>query len=208
VILAKAKAVRGAESDFIAFYAFLLRLCELIFNCLMPSPEKGKFIFRDVLTDPQTMGRIFQDFIHNFYKLEQKAFLVKADSFNWAITDEGRDHYLMPTLNTDVSLHGDQRCILIECKWTGETFQYNRGIRSLRSPHLYQIYAYVRNHPESRLNTAAVEGLVLYAQVEEAVNVKVCLGGRTIQVRTLDLQCDWPQIKQQLLSTIDVRQTV
>jgi 5-methylcytosine-specific restriction enzyme subunit McrC len=192
-----------------AFYAFLLRVCELIFNSLMPSPEKDKFIFRDVLTDPQTMGHIFQDFIRNFYKIEQKAFRVKGDSLGWAVSERGRGDYLMPSLNTDVSLYslyGDQRYILIECKWTDKTFQFNRGVKSLRSEHLYQIYAYVRNHPQSKLNAAAVEGLVLYAQVDEPVDVSVCLEGHIVRVRTLDLQCDWPHIKHQLLSMIGERQ--
>ena len=186
-----------------AFYGFLLRVCELVYNCLMPAPGENKFRFRDVLADLQMMGLIFQNFVRNFYKIEQKKFLVKSDSFNWPMSDIGHGHYLMPSMNTDVSLHNGDRCILIECKWTGETFQYSHGIRSLRSAHLYQLYAYVRNHPRSNTKPTVVEGLLLYPQVEDAVDVAVCLEGHNVCVRTLDLRCDWPQIKDQLMTIID-----
>ena len=186
-----------------AFYRFLLRVCELIYNSLMPAPGSNRFCFRDVLADSQTMGRIFQDFIRNFYKLEQRTFLVKADSFGWpALAQAGYGHYLMPSMNTDVSLHKDNRCILIECKWTGETFQYRHGSKSLRSEHLYQLYAYLRNHPRSSTKPTLVEGLLLYPQVDEPVDVAVRLDGHNVNIRTLDLQCDWPRIKDQLMSII------
>jgi 5-methylcytosine-specific restriction enzyme subunit McrC len=186
-----------------AFYGFLLRVCELVYIALMPAPGENRFRFRDVLTEPQIMGLIFQDFIRNFYKLEQDIFSVKADSFVWPMSAIGHGQYLMPSMNTDVSLHNDNRCILIECKWTGSTFQYSHGVKSLRSEHLYQLYAYVRNHPRSSTDPTAVEGLLLYPQVDDAVDVSVSLEGHNMRARTLDLQCDWPQIKDQLMAIIE-----
>ena len=190
-----------------AFYGFLLRVCELIYSSLMPAPGKSRFRFRDVLADPQTMGVIFQYFVRNFYKLEQQEFSVKADSFGWpALPDAGHGHYLLPSMNTDVSLHNESRCILIECKWAGEIFQYSHGIKSLRSQHLYQLYAYIRNHPRSKMKPKVVEGLLLYPQVDEPVDVAVSLDGHSVHVRTLDLQCDWPQVKGQLMTLIEQHQ--
>ena len=186
-----------------AFYGFLLRVCELIFNSLMPAPGGNRFRFRNVLADPQTMGRIFQDFIRNFYKLEQMNFSVKADTFSWPFAlDKGHGHHLIPSMNTDVSLNAADRTILIECKWAADTFQYSHGIKSLRSAHLYQLYAYVRNHPRSK-RPAELEGLLLYPRVDEAVDVTVWLDGHRICIRTLDLQSDWPNIRDQLLAITD-----
>src|SRR3954454_8421649 len=88
-----------------AFYGLLLRVCALVHEALMPEPGGGRFRFRDVLADPQTMGRIFQDFVRNFFRLEQDVFVVKGESFPWPTDDQyGHGHALMPTMNTDTSL--------------------------------------------------------------------------------------------------------
>jgi 5-methylcytosine-specific restriction enzyme subunit McrC len=109
-----------------AFYGFLLRICALVQEALMPEPGSGRFRFRDVLADPQTMGLIFQTFIRNFFALEQTKFVVKGESFYWPINEHyGYGHDFMPTMNTDTSLlsKDHSKAIIIECKWTGDTLQ-------------------------------------------------------------------------------------
>jgi 5-methylcytosine-specific restriction enzyme subunit McrC len=186
-----------------ALYGLLLRACQLVHEALVPEPGEDRFRFRDVLTDPQAMGRIFQSFIRNFYRLEQSDFKVKADAFDWPVRhDVGRDHYLMPRMNTDVALHSPTRTIIIECKWTPDTFQRIHGTKSLRSEHLYQLNAYVQNHPRISKDHVQIEGIVLYPESSELVDVDVCLNGHWIGARTVDLQCDWPAIREQLLAVI------
>jgi 5-methylcytosine-specific restriction enzyme subunit McrC len=117
------------------FYGLLLRICAMVHEALMPEPGKGSFRFRDILSEPQTMGLIFQDFIRNFFRLEQSRFVAKGESFAWPVDEcYGQGHKLMPTMNTDTSLISDERVIIVECKWTAETLQRDR----LRSDHLYQ----------------------------------------------------------------------
>jgi 5-methylcytosine-specific restriction enzyme subunit McrC len=111
-----------------ALYGLVMHVCEFVHGALVPEPGQKRFRFRDVLADPQVMGRIFQAFVRNFYKLEQSRFVVKADAFDWPVLEGvGKGQGLLPIMTTDVSLRDERRTILIECKWTPETFQHNRG---------------------------------------------------------------------------------
>ena len=183
-----------------AFYGFLLRICALVHEALLPEPGNGRFRFRDVLSDPQTMGLIFQDFVRNFFALEQKAFSVKGESLRWPVDEHyGHGHALMPAMNTDTSLLRKNKAIIIECKWTGATLQRGR----LRSDHLYQLNAYMRCHSRAFGSPASVEGVLLYPLADELVDVTVRVNGQRMRVRTIDLTTEWPSIRHQLLDLLE-----
>jgi 5-methylcytosine-specific restriction enzyme subunit McrC len=182
-----------------AFYGLLLRICALVHESLMPEPGSGRFRFRDVLADQQAMGLIFQDFIRNFFRIEQNEYRVKGDSFAWPFDEGyGRGHTLMPLMNTDTSLLSETRSIIIECKWTNTTLQRGR----LRSDHLYQLSAYLRHHKRAIVSPAAVEGLLIYPLVDDPVDVAVRINEQLVRVRTIDLRGDWPSIRGQLLELL------
>jgi 5-methylcytosine-specific restriction enzyme subunit McrC len=187
-----------------AFYGLLMRVCALVYGALMPEPGEGRFRFRDVLADPQTMGYIFQDFVRNFFSIEQARFSVKSEQINWPITpDVGQGHFLIPTMNTDVSLFDGNRTVIVECKWTTTTLQTYREAKRLRSEHLYQLSAYVRSHSRAKSDRKTVEGLLLYPLVDEPVDVVVRVDGQWIRARTIDLSVDWEAIHDQLLYILD-----
>src|SRR5262249_32185992 len=94
---------RGASRTLI--YGFLLRVCALAYEALLPEPGTERFRFQDVLADPQGMGFIFQDFVRNFFRLEQNRFSVKGDQLRWDVDlGVGFGHHLLPLMNTDTSL--------------------------------------------------------------------------------------------------------
>jgi 5-methylcytosine-specific restriction enzyme subunit McrC len=93
-------------------YSFLLRVCALVQEALLPELGDGRYRFREIIADPQTMGLIFQDFVRNFYRLEQTHFNVKSEQFDWPITHGmGHGQQFMPSMNTDVSLYDGSRTI-------------------------------------------------------------------------------------------------
>jgi 5-methylcytosine-specific restriction enzyme subunit McrC len=182
-----------------AVYGLLLRVCALIHEGLMPDSAGGRFQFRALFEDPQTMGLIFQDFVRNFYAIEQTGFRVKGESFAWPLDDGyGHGQSLMPSMNTDVSLHSALRTIIIECKWTGTTLQRGR----LQSNHLYQLSAYMRHHGHAAVSPSTVEGILLYPLTDEAVDVSVRIHNQSLRVRTLDLMRDWQEIHHDLLGLL------
>ena len=70
---------------------------------------------------------------------------------------------------------------------------------TLRSAHLYQIYAYVKNMDKE--NTGNVSGLLLYAKTQDEVfpdGKPFVIGNNSIGAKTLDLNCEFEEIAGQL----------
>lgn len=187
-----------------AAYGFLLRLCALAHECLAPAEGPGRYRFRDITASPQEMGLIFQDFISNFFELEQQRFSVRGETIRWDLDHgTGFGHELMPRMNTDVSLSDGERTIIIECKWTPRAIQTYRGSRSLRSSHLYQLHTYMAHHAQTLADTGRVEGLLLYPFAEDEVDVAVPIKGQWVRVRTLRLNTDWQDVHAELLGLLE-----
>lgn len=76
-------------------------------------------------------------------------------------------------------------------------------MNTLHSGNLYQIFTYVKKLDTER--TGNVSGMLLYAKTDEVVlpNNEYKMGGNAISVKTLDLDCDFTEIKKQLDDIID-----
>jgi 5-methylcytosine-specific restriction enzyme subunit McrC len=55
-----------------AFYAFLMRVCALVRDALIPEERSGRFRFREVVRDETRMAAIFQNFVLNFLGYDRK----------------------------------------------------------------------------------------------------------------------------------------
>ncbi len=92
----------------------------------------------------------------------------------------------------------DGRTLIIDAKYYSKAMAQNYDKLTLRSAHLYQIYAYVKNTDTA--NTGSVSGLLLYAKTEDALfpeGVRYVIGGSSIGAGTLDLNCDFKEIAAQ-----------
>jgi len=78
------------------------------------------------------------------------------------------------------------------------TTQKQYDVNTLHSGNLYQIFTYVKNLDTER--TGNVSGMLLYAKTDEVVlpNNEYKMGGNAISVKTLDLDCDFSMIREQL----------
>ena len=56
-----------------AFYAFLMRVCALVRDALIPEERSGRFRFREVVRDETRMAAIFQNFVLNFFGSSSRA---------------------------------------------------------------------------------------------------------------------------------------
>lgn len=88
--------------------------------------------------------------------------------------------------------------MVIDAKYYAHTTQKQYDVNTLHSGNLYQIFTYVKNRDTER--TGNVSGMLLYAKTDEVVlpNNKYKMGGNAISVKTLDLDCDFTEIKKQL----------
>lgn len=186
-----------------AFYRFLLHVCELCFFALLADEGGTGYRFRDFVRDEARMRKVFQDFVYNFYRLEQHTFCVRSERFSWDTTfatDQAKA--LLPEMNTDVCLECQSRKIVIECKFTPYVLQENWGKLSARSEHLYQLFAYLKHLERRGGVNAHSEGLLLYPTATEAIDLLFDTHGHSLRVVTVDLRRSWNDIKGQLLGLL------
>lgn len=188
-----------------AFYAFLMKVCALVHEALIPEERSGSFRFRDILRDEAKMAAIFQDFVLNFYRLEQSEYKVKSDTISWeAVPLNDAAAGLLPTMRTDVSLRSPTRTIIIDTKFYKGALQTYFDRHSIRSDHLYQLFAYLKNLERRGGADANAEGILLYPAVEQELHLSYQVQGHNMSVRTIDLSQDWQRVHLQLLEVIDL----
>ncbi len=184
----------------IRFYRFLIDVCRLLCDHLIPDEAHGTYRFRDFTRDEVRMRRLFERFLYNFYKYEQTVFKVQRSRFTWAgaaTTTPG----LLPTMQTDITLACPERRLIIDAKYTPRVLQQPlHGSPTLRSSHLYQLFAYVRNLPVA--TDTIVDGLLLYPLAQDTVDTTFMLSGHGVRVYTIDLNQHWKLIRRDLLSLL------
>jgi 5-methylcytosine-specific restriction enzyme subunit McrC len=109
-----------------AFYRFLLHVCELAFFALLADEQHGEYRFKDFVRDEVRMRKVFQDFVYNFFRIEQNHLAVSSERLNWdASYVDPRARTLLPEMITDVCLDSSSRKIVVECKFSHEVFREN-----------------------------------------------------------------------------------
>ena len=184
--------------------AFLLHLCELIYETALPAPaEGGRGRFADFRRDERLMARLFEQAVRNFYRREQRQYRVFAETIAWqAAAAQPQDMALLPTMLTDTTLENATRKIILDTKYYAAALRPRYDHVRLISPHLYQLYAYLQNlrpTPSQQL-----EGILLYPAHTAAVDVRYTLGGHPVRIVTLDLHQPWPGIAADLLALVGV----
>ena len=168
---------------FNSFYDFLLRVCKLIFESIIPSEEPGRFKFKDpVGFDTDEKRRLlFEDFVREFYKIEQETYNVYRKNLNWRfeeITDNSAE--FVPEMKTDMILSNENRKIIIDTKFTEalRPDQHNDQRYRIKEGHLYQIYAYMKNTEVSE--NQSLEGMLLYPKVSQDIDLQFRKDGNKI----------------------------
>jgi 5-methylcytosine-specific restriction enzyme subunit McrC len=184
-------------------YEFAIGLCWLIHENLMIEERAGGLRFREYAATPQGMGSLFQSFVRNFYRLEQRRFTSRGAKVDWhAATGTATDIRRLPEMVCDIVLEAPDRCIVLDTKFYPEALVGRGKETKVRSEHLYQILAYVQNRSASR-GGAPHEGMLLYPVVQDPFRYDYHLLGHRVQVRSVDLAQPWPEIHRDLLSLLD-----
>ncbi len=186
-----------------AFYSFLVHVCELIHDELFPTQEAGERKFSAILRDETRMADLFERFVRNFFKAEQREFSVQAESIKWDAADiDDTSRALLPSMRTDISLRSSDRTIVVDTKYYVDALQTHFEKRSARSAHLYQIFSYLKNLEVRGGPDATAEGVLLYPTVDDEINFRAVLQGHVVRLRTVDLSRSWLDIRERLLSIV------
>ena len=177
-----------------ATYRMLMSICNFILKDLLLTTEEGTQKLAGFLDD-QSMARLFEKFLLEFYKKHYPQLRPEAKQIEWDV--DGNTHYL-PSMKTDIMLRDGNKKLIIDAKYYSRMMQHHYDNYSIHSANLYQIYAYVKN--EDKNQTGKISGMLLYARTDEAVAPKSSydMKGNIIHVRTLDLNTSFNSIKKQL----------
>lgn len=189
-----------------AHYRLLLKLCELLYWNLLPQEMGQDYRFKDLLQDEVMMSKVFEDFVRNFFAVEQSLFKVGAETIYWNVSVAGEyDMAFLPDMHTDICLTSPSRKIVIDTKYYQKTLgsgRFGMPTKKIQSGHLYQIFSYLKNLKHDERWQTPAEGILLYPAVDEAVDLEYVIQGHKIRICTIDLNQHWRDIKNDLLSLI------
>jgi 5-methylcytosine-specific restriction enzyme subunit McrC len=186
-----------------AYYSLALKVCALVHDALLPTKKGRGFRFRDVLDDEIRMSQVFEDFVFNFFRLEQARYTPKRERIEWNVDPGvGRTHDLLPGMYTDVSLRSPDRTIIVDTKYYRAPLSRQLGSEKLRSENLYQIFSYLKNLEGRGGSDAQAEGILLYPAVDREFDVNLDTHGHRIRACTINLNRGWQKIHEGLLQLL------
>lgn len=180
-------------------YELLLNICYFILNGMLQTTENGEY--KLLAFSDEHMERLYERFILEYYRQHHVELNPSAQHIKWNLTEEPDNTMIqfLPDMRTDITLQKDGKTLIIDAKYYGKAMIQNFDKSTLRSAHLYQIFAYVRNMDIE--NTGNVSGLLLYAKTDEEVfpdGKPYVIGGNSIGAKTLDLNQEFSVIAKQL----------
>ena len=176
-------------------YRMILGICQLVIQGLLLTTEDGTIKLAHFF-DERRMCGLYEKFILEFYRKEMPQIKANASKISWQLDSE--DSGLLPEMKSDIMLTYGDKTLIIDAKYYSHTTQMQYGKASLHSSNVYQIFSYVKNQDVG--NTGNVAGLLLYAKTEEEItpDMDVVISGNKISAKTLDLNCEFSQISEQL----------
>lgn len=180
-------------------YQLLMSVCYLVIKGLLQTDESGAVKLNRFL-DEQEMHRLYERFILEYYRKHYPQLNASASQIAWAV-DDGVST-LLPIMRSDIMLTHGRKALIIDAKYYEHSLQTQYGTNTIHSNNLYQIFTYVKN---KAAEGGEVSGMLLYARTDDETqpdNSYLILGSR-IEVKALDLNCDFALIASQLNSIAD-----
>lgn len=179
-------------------YRMLISICYLMVKGLLQTNTDGGTRLMDFI-DEQRMCRLYEKFILEYYRKEHPEITARASQIPWQLDDGFSD--MLPVMQSDITLSKGNRTLIIDAKYYAHNTQVQYDVHTLHSGNLYQIFTYVKNKEVTYGDEPhEVSGMLLYAKTDEQIqpNHVYHMSGNKISVRTLDLNCPFPQIREQL----------
>lgn len=185
-------------------YRLLISVCYLVVKGLLQTNSDGTNKLMDFV-DEQRMCRLYEKFILEYYRKEFPEITANASKIDWQLDDGIGD--MLPVMQTDIMLTYNGKNLIIDAKYYSHTTQSQYDTHTLHSGNLYQIFTYVKNKEVELADRPhdKVSGMLLYAKTDEAVlpDNDYVMSGNKISVKTLDLNCEFSQIAEQLDKIIE-----
>lgn len=180
----------------------------LALDLALPTEDQGSSLLPTPEREKRWVQHLFELGIAGFYRvvLEKDGWKVSHGTWlRWQHADssEGIDR-LFPDMKTDIVLTNREagRRIVMDTKFTDIIAKGRWQKDSLRSRHIYQIYAYLRSQEgEDPLNNTA-EGILLHPSVDGVIDEHTTLQGHRIRFATVDLAASARDIRARLVQIV------
>lgn len=180
-----------------AYYGFLLNVCEFVHHSWLVDEANGDRKFRDFTRDDAAMARLFESFLFNFMARECPQWSVVREEIKWdagSVTDPELRY--LPRMRTDISARRTGEYKIIDAKFYTNTLSSRYDVEKLHSANLYQILSYLMNAKFG--DGVQPQGVLIYPRVDRDLREDYSILGRTISVRTINLNAPWKLIDQEL----------
>lgn len=182
-------------------YDFILNVSKIIFDNISLDERDGTYTFRDFIRDDKSMPYLFESFLRNFYKRNSSFRTVKSENINWNSQELDDNTIRLPQMQTDISLISDDRKIIMDAKFYKNALSTHYDKDSIRSGHLYQLFAYLKN--EKSPSHFKTEGILIYPNVTQVLSEHYMIDNHKVSIVTINLAQPWHNIEQDLLTIID-----
>lgn len=182
-------------------YKMLMDICYLVIEGMLISDKKGNYKLNEFIDD-QRMSALYEKFILTYYRRHYPGMKSIAPTrIDWDTEDEFVD--LLPQMKSDIMIIHGGYTLIIDAKYYGSSLQVGQyGKKTIHSHNLYQIFTYVKNRDRKKDGT--VSGMLLYANTDgDNPDQEYHFSGNTISVKTLDLNCNFENVKSQLDNIVD-----
>ena len=181
------------------FYGFLLNVCQILYENMLPTEILGELTFMDFTRDEHQMSRLFEAFLLNFYRREFPHWEVKRQYISWQF-EAGHSAHIdhLPRMETDISIKTAQAITIIDAKYYGETLRERHGRAKIKSENLYQLFSYLLNQRSSDPVTHRTQGILLYPTIGTEYDLEYHFEQHPIAIKTVNLNMHWRQIEERL----------
>ena len=186
----------------------LINACLFIFNHRTLSTNQETFEFQEVYDNENEFALLFEKFVYQFLKLRVSKDIIYQKNLNWNL--DGYDSHWLPKMKMDIFFDNDNDIYIIDTKYSKHFYStqiFDTSIsEKLITGHLYQINAYLTNFQTSKNKI----GILVYPKPFNSMMVNLNYtfkeeekdSTKKLQIKTIDLEADWKEIENQLLSIL------
>lgn len=180
-------------------YELPIHICAYVISRSLIDPNKEKQ--KLMMFSEENFNRLYEKFVLEYYRRHHPELKATAETINWNFDEQHSVGWeYLPKMITDITLHKGEKTLIIDTKFYSQILRAKMDKKTYNSNNLYQIFAYVANMDIH--HTGNVSGMLLYAKTDnESIpdsRYPVPGSSSTIHVRTLDLNKEFPKIKEQL----------
>lgn len=189
-------------------YKLLICIATMLYDNTSINEEDGTETFKDFFRE-EHMQKVYEKFLLNFYAmhLDRVIYRVYAPKFTWlkskeqdVWTDVEEADSLMPELRTDIVIENKKSNVqlIIDAKYYACALvqSHHSEAKKFRRDHISQVFTYMANSPFAGIK----RGALLYPTVVDVLDGKQNILSGWVFFKSINLNCEWRDISQQLLS--------